>query len=95
MLLIHKQCSKNYFNELLSLSNDLNIFDFFAINVEQVKLNITRSRLLHEKNKYPDISRRIKYLKYSQQQHKITIKKIKRRHNLCSNIFGSQKGGIS
>ena len=91
LILGHKQIRKNYFSEILSMSNDLNISDFFTINNEKFKQNITSSKILHVKHKCSASSRRIKILKATQRQHIITTEKLKKICKLFSNTFGKRK----
>ena len=81
---------KNYFNELLSMSNDLNLDEFYSVSTEKVKQN-TSSRISYLKLKYSAASHRTNNFQSTQQQHKITSEKLKILCKLCSNTFGKQK----
>ena len=50
------QNKKNYFTDILSLSNDLNIAEFYSVTIKKLTHNITNSRLSYLKLKYSDVS---------------------------------------
>ena len=79
------------FRELLTLSNALNISDFYTMSVENIKNKVVTSRQDYLTNKFSVHSHRKKNLKSTQQLNKLTNEKMKSRYKNCAKTFGKSR----
>ena len=87
LLLKHKLQVKNSFRELLTLSNALNISDFYTMSVENIKKKVVASRRDYLTHKFSAHSHRKTHFQSTQQLNKLTNEKMKSRHKNCANAF--------
>ena len=82
---------KNSFRELLTLSAELNVLDFYTMSIVKIKKKVVTSRLDYLTHKFSAHSNRNKHLQSTQQLHKLTTERMKIRYKNGAKTFGKSK----